>query len=107
MVNSIVLKDIVNRDYVKKLCLEILENVSKVLKLTQRNFYELSESDRMAIRYYLIVIAEALIDLALHISRRMCEVEGMKTKPETPIVALRILRDKYLIQVVTRKIYFF
>gem|GEM_PF-1920636 len=41
--------------------------------------------EKYAIRYHLIVIAEALIALALHIARRM-----FNTRPETPIHALQV-----------------
>ena len=48
--------------------------------------------EKYAIRYHLIVIAEALIALALHIARRM-----FNTRPETPIHALQVLRDNQLL----------
>ncbi|MEM4970833.1 MAG: DUF86 domain-containing protein [Sulfolobales archaeon] len=52
----------------------------------------MSDAERYAIRYNIIVLVEALIALALHIARR-----AFGKEPETPIHALRILRDEGLL----------
>mgnify|MGYP000085340874 CR=1 FL=1 len=46
----------------------------------------------MAMRYYLIVLAEALSSLALHIARR-----ALGKRPLSSMEAIRILRDHHLI----------
>ncbi|RLF22564.1 MAG: DUF86 domain-containing protein [Thermoprotei archaeon] len=82
----------VDKEYVKKITVEIKDTVHEILVITSRPFDDLSRSDLMAIRYYLIVLAEALSSLALHIARR-----ALGKKPLTPIEAFRILRDHHLI----------
>ncbi len=45
----------------------------------------------MAVRYELIVIAEAVMALAIHIARR-----DLNIRPKTPVNALMMLRDRGL-----------
>ena len=82
----------INREYVHKLIQEINETISATIVATNKPYDRLSMIEKYAIRYHLIVIAEALIALALHITRRM-----FNTRPETPIHALQILRDNQLL----------
>mgnify|MGYP000079445860 CR=1 FL=1 len=82
----------VNRNYIEKTINEITSTITEVLSLTSKPFEELSKSELMALRYYLIVISEALSSLALHIVRR-----ALNTSPSTPIEAFRILRNSNLI----------
>ncbi len=83
---------VVDKAYVLKLISEIKEAVAFIETVTLKPFESLSEAERYAIRYNLIVVAESLAALALHMARRMFRME-----PETPIHALRILRDEKLI----------
>mgnify|MGYP007013809736 CR=1 FL=1 len=46
-----------------------------------------------AVRYHIIVIAEALSALVLHVVRRVLESEDRRVKPETVFEALVVLRD--------------
>ncbi len=82
----------VDREYVKKVINEIMDTVDEVLTMITKPFDSLSKSDLMAIRYYLIVLAEALSSLALHIARR-----SLGKRPLSPTEAVRILRDHHLI----------
>jgi len=82
----------VNAEYIRRLVNDIKESIRVVRSYVSKPFNELSEAERYAIRYHLIVIAEALIALALHVARRLFEA-----KPETPIHALRILREHGMI----------
>jgi len=80
------------------LYLEILDYVDKTLKYASKDFETLSESEEMTIRYFIIVIVEALVNFVLHISRRICESEGIRLKPETLKASLQVLRDRNLIK---------
>ena len=82
----------VDKDYVKKLVDDIRSAIDEIVSFCSKPFEELSVADRYAIRYCLIVVVEALIALALHIARR-----AFGEKPETPIHALRVLRDRGLV----------
>jgi len=83
---------VVNREYVKRLAEDIERSVDAVVRLVEKPFDELSEAEKLAIRYYLIVVAEALAAMALHLARRV-----FGERPETPIHAFRILRDRGLL----------
>lgn len=82
----------INKNYVNKLVSEIETGIKEVLELSRKPFDEFSIAEKYAIRYCLIVIAEVLTALAIHIARR-----GFGVEPETPIHALRILRDRNLL----------
>jgi len=82
----------INREYIHKLIQEINETISAIIDATNKPYDRVNTVEKYAIRYHLIVIAEALIALALHIARRM-----FNTRPETPIHALQVLRDNQLL----------
>ncbi len=54
-----------NRELIRKLAEEIQENVNKIRGYSSRPFYELEEKDRLAIRYLIITVAEALTNLGI------------------------------------------
>ena len=76
----------------KRLAEDVVRSVDAVVRLVEKPFDELSEAEKLAIRYYLIVVAEALAAMALHLARRV-----FGERPETPIHAFRILRDRGLL----------
>ncbi|WP_258870456.1 DUF86 domain-containing protein [Pyrobaculum aerophilum] len=78
----------VDRDYIKTLILDIKTAVEEVLALVSKPYESLSKAEKYAIRYSLIIIAETVSALALHIARR-----ALRAVPQTPIHALRLLRD--------------
>ena len=82
----------INREYIHKLIQEINKTISAIIDATNKPYDRVNTVEKYAIRYHLIVIAEALIALALHIARRM-----FNTRPETPIHALQVLRDNQLL----------
>ena len=75
--------------YIEKLATDIRRAVELVLTYTCEDFNLMNEAEVYAVRYNLIVIAEDLTTLSLHISRRLFGEE-----PETLLHAFRILRDK-------------
>jgi uncharacterized protein YutE (UPF0331/DUF86 family) len=83
----------VDRERIKRFISEVRSAISFISKCSERPFEELTDSDKYAIRYNIIVIAEALSAIALHICRNIYGLE-----PETPIHALKLLADKNLIQ---------
>ncbi|MEM0225861.1 MAG: HepT-like ribonuclease domain-containing protein [Thermofilaceae archaeon] len=82
----------VNRTYVERLASDIERSISTILSYTSKPYGEMSEAERYAVRYNLIVAAEALAALAAHLARRLYNEE-----PATPAHALAILRDRGLL----------
>jgi len=82
----------VNMEFLKKLRKDIVESINLVSSIVNKPYSELSDIEKYAIRYHIIVIAEAIIALTLHIVRRKYGLQ-----PETPIHALKILRDKRVV----------
>ncbi|MEM0376852.1 MAG: HepT-like ribonuclease domain-containing protein [Thermofilum sp.] len=82
----------VNRAYVERLVSDIEKSISTILSYTSKPYGEMSEAERYAVRYNLIVAAEALAALAVHLARRLYSEE-----PETPTHALTVLRDRGLL----------
>ena len=62
------------------------------MKDTSKPFEELSRAEKSEIRYYIIVLVEALTALAYHIARRAYGLE-----PRTPVQTLKLLADRGLI----------
>ncbi len=79
----------VSKEFIKNLTRDIEYAVREVNRITSKSYDELSDEDKMAIRYELIVIAEALMALVMHIVRR-----DLNERPRTPINALMIARDR-------------
>jgi uncharacterized protein YutE (UPF0331/DUF86 family) len=79
----------VDRERVKKLISEIRNAILFISRCSKRPFEELTDSDKYAIRYNIIVIAEAISAIALHICRNIYDLE-----PETPTHALKLLADR-------------
>ena len=82
----------VSKDYIDKLVADIRSAISEILSYSSKPYEELGSAEKYAIRYNIIVLAEALAALAIHIARKAYNKE-----PETPTHALRILRDKGLL----------
>lgn len=82
----------VNKAFIEKLTSEIKEAILIIVRYSSKSFKELSDAEKYALRYNLIVVAEALSSLAIHIVRRVFE-----SRPETPLQALLLLRDKGLL----------
>ena len=82
----------INREYTRKLQADIKESINFINEVVSKPYSALSSTEKYAIRYSLIAIAEALTALAVHIARR-----ALNKEPETPIHALRIIRDEGLI----------
>ncbi len=80
----------VSKEFVKNLIRDIEYAVREVNRIVSKSYDELSDEDKMAIRYELIVIAEALMALVMHIVRR----GGLNERPKTPINALMMARDR-------------
>ena len=82
----------IDREFVKKLVRDIREAIDVIAEDASKPFEELSRAERSEIRYYIIVLVEALTALAYHIARRAYGLE-----PQTPVQTLRLLADRGLI----------
>ncbi len=81
----------INIEFVGRLLADIDEAINIILSDASKPFNSLSRPERSEIRYYVIVLVEALMALALHLARRMYFAE-----PETPVSAFKVLVDKGL-----------
>ena len=70
----------------------VVDSINRVNRYVGKPYSELSEEERLAIRYLIITMVESLNALVLHIVRR-----HFNERPETPIHSLRVLRDGGLI----------
>jgi uncharacterized protein YutE (UPF0331/DUF86 family) len=76
----------VDWDYVDSLIRDVMDSINRVNRYVGKPYSELSEEERLAIRYLIITMVESLNALALHIVRR-----HFNERPETrstPCVSL-------------------
>ncbi|ABW02262.1 DUF86 domain-containing protein [Caldivirga maquilingensis] len=73
----------IDENYVTSLMRDIEGVINEIVNISSKPFNELSTAEKYAIRYGIIVIAEALTALGI--------------EPEPPIHALRVLRDNGLL----------
>jgi len=78
----------VNKDFLKEIYNDVKESINIVVNLTSKPYEELSNIEKYAIRYHIIVIAEAPVAIALHVTRRRYNY-----KPKTPIQAISFLKE--------------
>jgi len=81
----------VNGEYVRRLVADIKDSIRFINEVSSKPYTALGDAEKYAIRYNLIVIAEAIVALTIHIVRKVFSRE-----PETPMHALKIIRDKGL-----------
>ncbi len=79
----------VNKDFLRELLSDIEESINYILNLASKTYEELTDTEKFAIRYHIIVIAEALIMIVLHVIRRKYGY-----KPKTPIHAIGLLKEE-------------
>ncbi|MCX8204980.1 MAG: hypothetical protein N3H31_04960 [Candidatus Nezhaarchaeota archaeon] len=77
----------VNKAYVERLALDVEKPLDAVLSYFSKPYGDVSEAERCAVRYNIIVIAEAIVALALHTARRLYREE-----PEAPYMRSVCLR---------------
>ena len=83
----------VDKEYLRKLINDIEEAINIILEDTSKPFEMLIRSERSEVRYYIVVLVEALIALCYHIIRRKYGI-----KPMTPIQTFNVLVGKHLIK---------
>jgi uncharacterized protein YutE (UPF0331/DUF86 family) len=83
----------IDKTFIEKLVLDVRRSIDIILSYTSKPYDIMSEAERYAVRYHLVVVAEAVVAFALHIARRLYGEE-----PETPMHAIAILRDRGLIE---------
>ncbi len=82
----------IDKEYVWKLIKDIEEAMSVILEDTSKPFDSITRAERHEVRYYVIVLVEALVALCYHIARRRFGI-----KPETPFMTLNVLLEKGLL----------
>ncbi|MCD6095145.1 MAG: DUF86 domain-containing protein [Thermoprotei archaeon] len=83
----------IDKEYLRKLINDIEEAINIILEDTSKPFEMLIRSERSEVRYYIVVLVEALIALCYHIIRRKYGV-----KPMTPFQTFNVLVEKHLIK---------
>ncbi|MDK6027918.1 DUF86 domain-containing protein [Ignisphaera sp. 4213-co] len=82
----------IDKEFVRKLVADVLESIRVVEEYYSKPFDELSQAEKIGVRYHIIVLVEALTALAYHIARRLYGLE-----PTTPIQTFRFLADRGLV----------
>jgi len=83
---------LVDRKYVKRTSEDVIDLINKILHYASKDFGDMSEIERIAVRYYMIAIAEVLSALVFHVVRRTLERESERAKPRVIFEALMFLR---------------
>jgi len=81
-----------DKSYVERLIADIEEAMRIILEDLSKPFNNLSRAEKSEVRYYLIVLVEALVALCYHIARRV-----YNARPGSSIEAFRVLMNEGLI----------
>jgi len=81
----------INKVYVERLVSDIRKSIDIISSLAAKPYELMTDVEKYAVRYHLIVIGEALIAMAVHVARR-----AFGEEVESSTHALRILRDRGL-----------
>ena len=68
---------------------DVEDAVNEINRIAAKPYNELSDEEKLAIHYELVIIAEMVMVLAVHVVRR-----DLGARPRTPVNALAILRDR-------------
>src|SRR3972149_2050710 len=79
----------VDASHLKQRITEILEVKSKLKELTSKPYPQLTGEGKYAIRYHIIVLAEALGSMCLHIA-----TEELELKPQSYAECFRVIEEK-------------
>lgn len=79
----------VNKDHLKQRINEVLEAKSELKRLTSKPYAKLSLEEKYAIRYHIIVLAEALGSICIHIA-----IEDFKREPQSYSECFKIMKEK-------------
>jgi uncharacterized protein YutE (UPF0331/DUF86 family) len=79
----------VNTEYLKQRISEILEAKSELMRLTLKPFSKLSLEEKYAIRYQVIVLAEALGSICVHVA-----TEDFKLEPKSYSECFKLLEER-------------
>ena len=84
---------LIDKEYVKREFSDILNSVRSTLNYASKKYKDVFESEKTATKYHVIVVAEGISSIALHVVRKILESEGRRAKPETILEALAFLRE--------------
>ncbi|MEM0008076.1 MAG: DUF86 domain-containing protein [Candidatus Bathyarchaeia archaeon] len=79
----------VNIEHIKQRIVEILETINELKRLTSKPYAELSLNEKYAIRYHIIVLAEALGGLCFQIA-----TEDLNRTPSSYSQCFKILEEE-------------
>lgn len=79
----------INAEHLKQRIREILEARSELVRLTSRPFSKLSLEEKYAIRYQIIVLAEALGSMCVHVA-----TEDFKLEPQSYSECFKLLEER-------------
>jgi uncharacterized protein YutE (UPF0331/DUF86 family) len=79
----------VNTEYLKQRISEILEAKSELMRLTLKPFSKLSLEEKYAIRYQVIVLAEALGSICVHVA-----TEDFQLEPKSYSECFKLLEER-------------
>lgn len=79
----------VNKDQLKQRINEVLEAKSELKRLTSKPYVNLNLEEKYAIRYHIIVLAEALGNICIHIA-----TEDFKREPQSYSECFKIMKEK-------------
>jgi uncharacterized protein YutE (UPF0331/DUF86 family) len=87
--HSLLVKMPVNADRLKQRMSEVLEAKSELNRLSSKTYKKLSPEEKYAIRYHIIVLAEALGTICLQIA-----TEDFKREPKSYAACFKIIEEK-------------
>lgn len=76
-------------NHLKQRIIEVFDAKSQLKKLTSKPYAKLSMEEKYAIRYHVIVLAEALGSMCLHIA-----TEDFKLKPQSYAECFKIMEER-------------
>jgi uncharacterized protein YutE (UPF0331/DUF86 family) len=79
----------VNKDHLKQRINEILEAKSELKRLTSKLYNKMSQEEKYAIRYHIIVLAESLGSICVQIA-----TEDFKRTPQSYSECFKIIEEK-------------
>lgn len=81
----------VNTDHLKQRITEVLEAKAELNRLTSKPYTKLNLEEKYAIRYHVIVLAEALGTICLHIA-----TEDLKQTPQSYSECFKLIEQKQI-----------
>lgn len=82
----------INRSFVERLIRDIYDSIESIRELTSKDYERMTKAERLAVRYSIVAISEALSALAIHIVRKV-----LNKSPDNIHEALILLEERKII----------